>query len=46
MPAIDKKYMTGNTNTLPPVVTIVSRTSTTLVLNHSSETNDSGKSLL
>jgi len=43
MPVMDKKYMSGNANTLPPVVTIVSRTTTTLVLHYSSETNDSGK---
>ena len=46
MPAIDKKYLNGSTNTLPPTATIVSQTTTALVLHYSSETNDNGKSFV
>ena len=46
MPDIDKKYISGNTNQLPPTATIVSQTSTTLVLRYGMETTDEGKTFV
>ena len=46
LPKVDSKYSTPSSNSLPPVATIVSHSSNTLVLHYSGQSTDDGKTFI